>query len=118
MKLTAKDASATALTALVVLTFAATHQGWNVWLVGGSHRWATGAIGVLGMATCTLGQRAQGTFVSVLAGLGTVALALFVWAIATGSLTPLALLVVDIVLLWIASTVRHAAGGTVAGHAA
>jgi hypothetical protein len=40
--------------------------------------------------------------------LGAVALVLAVLAIVTGSLTPLSLLVVDIVLLWAASTWRHA----------
>ena len=34
--------------ALSVLVFAATHEGWNVWLIGDSHRWAAGAILVLG----------------------------------------------------------------------
>ena len=42
MMLSRKDVAAIALTALVVVTFAATHEGWNVWLVGGSHRWAAG----------------------------------------------------------------------------
>jgi hypothetical protein len=116
MQLTAKDVSATVLTALVVLTFAATHQGWNVWLIGGSHRWAAGTIGILGMATCSLGEKGKGAMVRLLAVLGTIALALFVWAIVTGSLTPLSLLVVDIVLLWVASTVRHLAGGAPVGH--
>jgi hypothetical protein len=37
MMLSRKDVAATALTALVVVTFVATHEGWNVWLVGGSH---------------------------------------------------------------------------------
>ena len=44
-----KDVAATALTALVLVTFVATHEGWNVWLVGGSHRWAAGVISVLGV---------------------------------------------------------------------
>lgn len=108
MRLTAKDGVATLLTALVVLTFFATHEGWNVWLVGDSHRWATGAIGVLGVMTCALGRRGTGIGTTFLTGIGTVALVLFVLALVTGSLTPLSLLVVAIVVLWIGATVRHA----------
>jgi hypothetical protein len=44
----------------------------------------------------------------VLATLGIAALVLAMLAIATGSLTPLSLLVVDIVVLWAVSTFRHA----------
>src|SRR5437763_217104 len=77
MTLNRKDVAATALTALVVLVFFTTHEGWSVWLIGGSHRWAAGAI------------------------------VLAVLALVTGSLTPLSFLVVDIVLLWAVSTARH-----------
>jgi hypothetical protein len=109
MTLSRKDGAATLLTALVVLTFFATHQGWNVWLVGGSHRWAAGAILLLGMATCSLGspERERGRSAWLPSTLGVLALALAVLALATGSLTPLSFLVVDIVLLWAVSTWRH-----------
>jgi hypothetical protein len=107
MTLTRKDAAATALTTLVVLVFAATHEGWNVWLVGGSHRRAAGVILLVGAATCGLGSPSKGTASTFLATLGAAALVLGVLALATGSLTALSLLVVDIVLLWAASTVRH-----------
>lgn len=39
--------------------------------------------------------------------LGTLAFVFAVLALATGSLTPLSLLVADIVLLWAVTTVRH-----------
>lgn len=107
MTLTRKDAAATALTILVVLVFLSTHEGWGVWLVGHSHRWAAGAIVLLGMATCGLGSPGKGTATKLLATLGVVALVLAVLALATGSLTALSLLVADIVLLWAASTLRH-----------
>jgi hypothetical protein len=107
MALTRKDLGATVLTALAVLTFAATHQGWNVWLVGGSHRWAAGAILVLGAFTCGLGSPGKDAATKVLAVLGIAAGALAVLALATGSLTALSLLMVVIVLLWAASMVRH-----------
>ncbi len=46
--------------------------------------------------------------VGFFAALGTIALVLFVWALASGSLAPLSLLVADIVALWLAATLRHA----------
>src|SRR5919201_3037087 len=56
MTFTRKDGAATALTALAVLVFVATHEGWSVPLVGDSHRWAAGAIFLLGSLTCGLGS--------------------------------------------------------------
>lgn len=111
MTLGRKDVAATALTALVVLTFLATHEGWNVWLVGGSHRWAAGVILALGMLTCGLGSPGRGAATKLLATLGALALALAVLALATGSLTPLSFLAADIVVLWAVSTLRHAGHG-------
>jgi hypothetical protein len=108
MALTRKDLVATLLTAIVVLVFFATHGGWNIWLVGDSHRWAAGAIMLLGGMTCGLGSPRKGRMTKVLATLGIAALVLAMLAIATGSLTPLSLLVVDIVVLWAVSTFRHA----------
>ena len=112
MTLSHKDATATVLTALAVCTFFATHEGWNVWLVGTSHRWAAGVILFLGMASCSLGSPDRSRASRLLATLGVLALALAVVALATGSLTLLSLLVVDIVLLWAASTLRHAGHGS------
>lgn len=111
MLLSRRDVAATALTALAVVTFIATHESWNVWLVGDSRRWAAGVIFALGVVTCGLGSPGRGTATRLLATLGAVALVLAVVALATGSLTPLSLLVVDIVLLWAASTVRHVGHG-------
>ena len=112
MMLSRKDVAATALTVLVVVTFVATHEGWNVWLVGGSHRWAAGAILILGVLTCGLGSPGRGAATRLLATLGVLALALAMLALATGSLTPLSLLVVDIVALWVVSTLRHFGHGS------
>jgi hypothetical protein len=102
-----KDFAATVLTALAVLTFAATHEGWNVWLIGGSHRWAAGAITLLGAYTCGLGSPGKDAATKLLAVLGVAAGVLAVLALVTGSLTPLSLLTLDIVLLWAASMFRH-----------
>jgi hypothetical protein len=110
MTLTSKDLGATVLTAAAVLVFFATHEGWNVWLVGDSHRWAAGVIFLLGAMTCSLGSPAKDAFSKALGVLGALALVLAIVAIATGSLTPLSLLIVDIVTLWAVSTYRHAAG--------
>lgn len=107
MAFTRKDLVATALTALAVLAFAATHEGWNVWLIGGSHRWAAGAIVLLGAFTCGLGSPGKDMATKVLAVLGIAAAALAVLALVTGSLTALSFLTLDIVLLWAASMVRH-----------
>ena len=112
MALGRKDAAATVLTALVVLAFLATHEGWGVPLIGDSHRWAAGAITLLGLATCALGSPGRGTATRLLATLGVAALILAVLAVVTASLTPLSLLVVVIVALWAVSTVRHVVSET------
>jgi hypothetical protein len=112
MTLGRKDVAATVLTALAVCTFFATHEGWNVWLVGESHRWAAAVILLLGVLTCSLGSPGRGPAIRLLSTLGVVALVLAVLALATGSLTPLSLLVVDIVVLWAASTLRHVGHGS------
>jgi hypothetical protein len=111
MTLSRKDLVATALTAVAVLAFLATHEGWNVWLVGDSYRWAAGVVVALGLVTCGLGSPGRGKATRLLATLGVLALILAVLALATGSLTPLSLLVVDIVVLWAVSTLRHLGHG-------
>jgi hypothetical protein len=108
MTLSRKDAAAAALTLLAVLAFLATHEGWGVPLIGDSHRWAAGAIALLGSMTCGLGSPAKDSATKLLAVLGIAAFALAVLALATGSLTPLSVLVVDMVALWAVSTMRHA----------
>jgi hypothetical protein len=107
MAFTRKDLVATLLTTLAVLAFAATHEGWNVWLIGGSHRWAAGAIALLGAFTCGLGSPGKDAASKALAVLGIGAGILAVLALVTGSLTPLSLLTADIVLLWVGSMIRH-----------
>ena len=107
MALGRKDVTATALTVLAVLAFFATHEGWNVWLIGGSHRWAAGAIFVLGSMTCSLGSPDRSGASKLLGTLGVLALGLAVFALVTGSLTALSPLVADVVLLWAVATFRH-----------
>ncbi len=107
-----KDIGATFLTILAVIAFAATHEGWNVWLIGDSRRWAAGAILALGVATCALGQAPKEGASRLLAGLGLVALGLGIAAVATGSLTVLSFFLGDIVLLWALSTTEHLMHGS------
>jgi hypothetical protein len=109
-----KDAVATVLTGLAVLTYFATHQEWNVWLVGDSRRWAAGVILVLGAVACGLGNGADTMSVrpwdletKFTVTLGVIATALGITALVTGSLTPLSLFVIAIVALWAMSTVSH-----------
>jgi hypothetical protein len=107
MTLTRKDAAATALTVLVVLIFAAAHESWGVPLFGDSHRAAIVAIAVLGVLTCALGSPGEDRATKLLSGLGAIALVLTLVALSFNSLTVLALLVADIVVMWVASTLRH-----------
>jgi hypothetical protein len=106
MTLTRKDAVATGLVGLAVLAFLATHEAWNVPLIGDSHRWAAAVILVLGIGACSAGaRRVNSALFSILGG---TAFVLAVVAIVTGSLTPLSLLVADMVVMWAIATVRHA----------
>lgn len=106
--MTRKDLTATVLTGLTVAVFFATREGWNVWLIGDSHRWAAGAILVLGMLACSQASPGERRMNRTLAMLGILALVLAILSLATGSLAALSLLVVDTVLLWAGSTLRHA----------
>jgi hypothetical protein len=106
MTLTRKDAVATGLTVLAVLAFLATHGGWNVPLVGDSHRWAGVVIMALGIGACSVGARRLNS--QLFGVLGGAAFVLGVLALLTGSLTLLSLLVADMVLMWALTTFRHA----------
>jgi hypothetical protein len=97
---------ATTLTRLAVLVFVAAHEAWNVPLIGDSHRCAAAAVMVLGIGACNAGARRVN---SVLFGvLGGAALLFGVLALITGSLTPMSLLVADMVVMWALATGRHA----------
>jgi hypothetical protein len=110
MKLTWKDAAATGLAALAVAVFFAGHEGWDVWLVGSSYRWGIAAVALLGIAACALGSPSKGPASRLLAVLGGLAFVLAIAGLVSGSLTLFSLLVVDIVALWLGSTIRHAGG--------
>jgi membrane-bound ClpP family serine protease len=75
-------------------------------LIGDSHRWAAAVILALGIATCTVGaKRVNSALFGVLGG---AAFVFGVLALITGSLTPLSLLVADMVVMWGLTTFRHA----------
>jgi hypothetical protein len=106
MMLTRRDVVATGLTGLAVLAFLATHEGWNVPLIGDSHRWAAAVIMALGIGACALGARwVNSTLFGVLGG---VAFVFGVLALVTGWLTTLSLLMADMVVMWALTTFRHA----------
>lgn len=114
MTLSRKDAAATVLTGLAVLAFLASYKGWGVPLVGDSHRWAAGAIMLCGWMTCALGEQKEAgsphrwsISIWLLMALGVAALVFFVLAVVTGSIVLLTLLIIDTVLLWAGSTLRH-----------
>ena len=112
MALTRKDLAATALTALMVACLVATYQGSSIALIGSSHRWAAGAILLLGVAGCSLGSAAEVAenrlLMAVFAVLGTATLAAGLWAVIGGRLLAVELLVAGNVVLWAVSTTRHA----------
>jgi hypothetical protein len=114
MTTTRKDIAATIVTGLAVATFFATHERWDVWLVGDSRRWAAGVILVLGFAACTLGNGANtmqadrwSAETKLATTLGIVSLGLGVTALINASLTVLSLLTIAIVALWAVATMDH-----------
>jgi hypothetical protein len=103
-----KDLAATVATALAALVYVATHEGWNVWLVGDSYRWAAVVMTLLALAVLALERTDSAAYVrlAVLAGL------FAILALISGQLTALSLLLVTIVVLWFETTVRDAWRGT------
>jgi membrane-bound ClpP family serine protease len=106
MTLTRKDAVATGLTGLAFFVFLATHEAWNVPPVGDSHRWAAAVIMASGIGACSVGAKRVNS--ALFGVLGAAAFVLGVLALVTGSLTPLSLLVADMVLMWALTTFLHA----------
>jgi len=106
MTLTRKDAVATCLTGLAVLVFVATHEAWNVPLIGDSHRWAAAVIMALGIGACSVGARRVNS--ALFGVLGAAAFVFGALALISGSLIPLSLLVADMAVMWALTTFRHA----------
>ncbi len=115
MSLTRKDAASTVIAALVALVYLANTHDWGFLT---SNRWAAGAVGLLGIVTCTLGRGFdEGAKLSVglLGALGVATLGLLVAAIWTGAQWALALLVLATLVLWALATLRHAATDAIRG---
>ena len=110
MELTWKDGVATALTGLVLLTYFAVSETWDVWLVGDSVRWAAAVILLLGLGAWWLGEPAHGRPSRPLAAVGGITAVLLLLALVTGSLTVLAWAVLGDLVLWLGATLRHAFG--------
>jgi hypothetical protein len=99
-----EDIAATVLVAGTVLGYAATHEQWNVWLIGDSHRWTTALLCLLALGMLALVTRHIGATATVL--LGAIAAGLAAVAFWTASLTPLSLLGVTIIVAWAFAVLR------------
>jgi len=121
MKLTYRDAITTALTTLVVAVTLAVIQGWD-WPMLGSPRAGIIAVGILGVAMCSIGTRSEdmatkNAFVHhpgmiVGSALGAVTLVLLIAGLISGTETLLIGITAVMVLLWAVATIRHAATPT------
>jgi hypothetical protein len=121
MKLTYRDAITTALTTLVVAVTLAATQGWD-WPMLGSPRAGIIAVGILGVAMCSIGTRSEdmatkNAFVQhpgmiVGSALGALTLVLLIAGVISGTETLLIGITAVMVLLWAVATIRHAATPT------
>ncbi len=122
MKLTWKDLTATVLAAAAVAVFLAVTRSWD-WPLLGSYRMGIVALLIIGQGSCVLGGSADAissltdrTAHAVRAAdivaivLGGLALVLAVIGLFVGTRAPFVALVVDILILWVVSTLRHALG--------
>ena len=106
MRLDRDDRNVAGLTMLSVAVLVTTYTGWDVPLIGDSHRWAAAVIVALGVAAGALGAP-LGPRSDLEAGLVVVAFLCAVLAFATGSLTAVALLMLVIVALVATAATRH-----------
>jgi hypothetical protein len=111
MKIERKDGTVVGLALLIVGVFVATHEGWGVPLVGGSHRWAAVIILMLALVAGTLSAPGAQPRSYLLASLLVAAFLFAVLALATASLTPLSLLVIVVLALIVTSLARHLRSG-------
>lgn len=117
MKLTYRDAITTALAGLVVAVTLAVTQEW-AWPMLGNPRAGIIAVGILGVAMCSIGTRSEDmatkdAFVHhpgmiVGSALGALALALLVAGVIAGTEALLIVIAGVLLLLWGVATIRHA----------
>lgn len=110
MRLTRTDLTSTLATALAVAVYAATHEGWSVWLVGDDRRWAAAIIVMLGLIPFGLGLDTSDGVLRAIVYLAGAAFALAIVALVSGSLTALSLLVAAVALIWAVSLLDHRLG--------
>jgi hypothetical protein len=113
MRLTWRDGVTTLLAAAVVGIFAAHTANWSVPFVEDT-RWATLLIGAVGLSMCIVGGSgatiaAKSTFTVVAGILGGAAMLLVIIGLTIGWSLAVTLLSADTLLLWVVSTIRHAA---------
>ena len=111
MKLSSKDSTVAALAVLIIGVFIVAYASWGVPLIGDSNRWAAAVILALGLVAGYVRSPGSGARSYLLGGLVIVAFLFAVIALASASLTALALLVVALLALIVASTVREMHGG-------
>ncbi|MBI4260340.1 MAG: hypothetical protein HY658_07220 [Actinobacteria bacterium] len=92
--------------------YLAVERAWG-WPLLGSYRTGVLALGVVGMAMCSLSSPARSSgwsnaLVGIAAALGAAALVLVVVGLTGGSRTAFVWLSADVLVLWGVSTVRHA----------
>lgn len=123
MRLTWRDGLATLLVAAAAVLCAL--WAGNALMPGVSTRWMTVIAFALGMAACTVNQRAlgevygasgegprpSGLYIALATALGVVMLAAGVLAFALASEAMLATLVTAMIALWLIATARHALAG-------
>ena len=117
MKLTYRDAITTALAGLVVAVTLAVNQGW-AWPMLGSPRAGIIAVGILGVAMCSIGTRSEDMATKealvhhpgmiVGSALGAVTLVLLIAGLIAGTEALLMVIASVMVLLWAVATIRHA----------
>jgi hypothetical protein len=130
MRLTYRDVITTTLAGAVVAVTLAVTQGWD-WALLGTPRAGVLALGLLGIAMCSVGTRAADMATAeelrrhpaMIAGtvFGAIALVLLVVGLIVGTEAWLVALALDLMVLWLIATVRHAVqpghttGGSLAG---
>lgn len=113
MKLTWKDGFATLLTGAAVTVAFAVTRSWD-WPLLGSTRAGIAALGVLGIFGCAIAGSAntaetfKGPFAALGAVLGAIAMGLLIFGLIYGTQALLTALAIDIVALWIITTLHHA----------
>lgn len=112
MRLTWKDGVTTVLAIGVVLATMAVVEGWG-WPLLGTYRSGAAVLLVVGFGMCALSGSSQTTsmrsaYTVTTSLLGVLALVFAIWAIVADTQAPFVALAIDIVLLWLVSTLHHA----------